>query len=1312
MILKKIKRILAFTLTLAMLLSLVPAVFATDTYEKATSIAVGDTVLLVCEGKGMELSAISTTSTKYGIGVAYTGAPNGVAPLEVVAGASDGTYAFKLGDAYLYWTSGNSLATNATLSANTSWNVSFDSNGNVIITNGKDSSRKLQWNAGSPRFACYTSSQTAIQLYKLATAGEEPTEPECAHENANSEVTTKATCTADGILTYTCECGETWEEVIPATGHSFDDGVETVAPGCETDGLLAKTCANCGDTVEEPIPAPGHSYVDGICENCSEEEPEVDSYQLITLDTVKEGEYIIGAVRSETYPTFYPATTKISSGDLYVSGTAVTATDDTITGDLLPTDAQIFTLAGDNVNGFTIGYNDGGVMKYLGYTSASSRKLAFDEKYVSTLWTIVADPDGGFALSGKSDLGIYTVSQNSTALGAIRGYGSTTIYTGIYLFAKVENEPEVPTEPEVCEHPNMIIDEKAPTCIEGGYKTWVCPDCEESGEETYARDPEAHQPGRTVTLILDDANCTYPGSNQVIVYCDLCNAETSNTIVEIPVNGIHNIVDGYCTVCGRPAGGEVLTLAAELCDGDRVVLYSVAGNCVVSLNASGSKLAPATDFTLDGDTLVTGPDTAVFTACDMGNDQFVFETYDFRVLTTGEKGNSLYFGEWGDPCELWYLVPVEGQPGIFKIMNVNAAYNNVANQALEYYRDTFTTYGVAETEAYYFRLYTIAAPGACDHEMTLVEVLEEPTCSTPGLGIYKCDICGEEVEEELETVDHAWDEGVFTAPGCTAVGYTAYTCTVCGQEHYEYTPATGHSYAVAVTQAPTCTEAGYITYLCSGCNHSYNETADPALGHIWTEATCTSASYCERCNEPGAVFVAMESAEELSDATQIVIVANVDGVYKALGTTIAATMDAVDVTVANGVVTGEDLPVWTARLTTESGYALTAGGDYLMHKNSTSFGSTPEAFSWTFENTENGIKIYNGNRAIVYRTSSVNAFRAYATSNIGANSYYGELLIFKYELGTTLDHVDNDGDNCCDSCGIPLVEEGIDVALLSRSITLNGNIGVNFYMSLSDKVLADENAYMLFTQEGKEPVKVSVADGIARKVKGNTAYVFTYEVAAKEMTDIITAQFFYGDTCTEEYTYSVKTYADNQRTNLSENESLMNLLDAMLRYGAAAQLQFNYNIDRPADEGMEPVDYTDLQIDGYPTVLPQGTELVTFAGATLLLRSETTLRFFLSADDSVEDFTVTYNGQPLKITLRNGLYYVDVENIAAPDLDMEYTITVNDGTATADITYSPLSYCASVKANASGLHDEVLMNVVAALYLYNRAANNYFTPAE
>ncbi len=126
-----------------------------QTWELATSIQAGDVVVLVTEYDDMELTGISSTSTKYGIGTSYETVPAATYPLTVVAGYSEGTFAFKNGNNYLYWTSGNSLNVNSSLSNNTSWTVSFDGT-NATITNKADATRQIWWNVSSPRFACYT----------------------------------------------------------------------------------------------------------------------------------------------------------------------------------------------------------------------------------------------------------------------------------------------------------------------------------------------------------------------------------------------------------------------------------------------------------------------------------------------------------------------------------------------------------------------------------------------------------------------------------------------------------------------------------------------------------------------------------------------------------------------------------------------------------------------------------------------------------------------------------------------------------------------------------------------------------------------------------------------------------------------------------------------------------------------------------------------------------------------------------------------------------------------------------------------------
>ena len=74
-------------------------------------------------------------------------------------------------------------------------------------------------------------------------------------------VTTPATCTADGVETRSCACGETETRTIPATGHTFGDWTVTTPATCTTDGVETRSCA-CGETETRAIPATGHAFGD------------------------------------------------------------------------------------------------------------------------------------------------------------------------------------------------------------------------------------------------------------------------------------------------------------------------------------------------------------------------------------------------------------------------------------------------------------------------------------------------------------------------------------------------------------------------------------------------------------------------------------------------------------------------------------------------------------------------------------------------------------------------------------------------------------------------------------------------------------------------------------------------------------------------------------------------------------------------------------------------------------------------------------------------------------------------------------------
>ena len=85
---------------------------------------------------------------------------------------------------------------------------------------------------------------------------------EVEHVHKYTATETPATCTEDGVVTYTCKCGESYTEVIPATGHSYDAGTTTTAPTCTEDGVKTFTCADCADTYTKAIAALGHVWKD------------------------------------------------------------------------------------------------------------------------------------------------------------------------------------------------------------------------------------------------------------------------------------------------------------------------------------------------------------------------------------------------------------------------------------------------------------------------------------------------------------------------------------------------------------------------------------------------------------------------------------------------------------------------------------------------------------------------------------------------------------------------------------------------------------------------------------------------------------------------------------------------------------------------------------------------------------------------------------------------------------------------------------------------------------------------------------------
>ena len=106
------------------------------------------------------------------------------------------------------------------------------------------------------------------------------------------EVTTAPTCDAEGVKTFTCRCGDTYTESVPALGHDMVVDV-AVAPTCTTAGLTEGShCSRCDYKVaQEEVPALGHEFdtYKSLCSVCYAPNPD---FIVNTIDVTKENKLI------------------------------------------------------------------------------------------------------------------------------------------------------------------------------------------------------------------------------------------------------------------------------------------------------------------------------------------------------------------------------------------------------------------------------------------------------------------------------------------------------------------------------------------------------------------------------------------------------------------------------------------------------------------------------------------------------------------------------------------------------------------------------------------------------------------------------------------------------------------------------------------------------------------------------------------------------------------------------------------------------------------------------------------------------------
>ncbi len=152
----------------------------------------------------------------------------------------------------------------------------------------------------------------------------------------------------------------------------------------------------------------------------------------------------------------------------------------------------------------------------------------------------------------------------------------------------------------------------------------------------------------------------------------------------------------------------------------------------------------------------------------------------------------------------------------------------------------------------------------CEHKGSWV-VATESTCTTAGLELLECSICGEQQTRTIPAKGHSWKDA-----NCEE----AKVCTECKLVDGE---AKGHNYVSSVKKKATCTIDGIELHTCSLCSDSYEEKIDKK-GHT-NVLQKTGEDICKVCDEKTYSTYSIKALSALYSRLLVPKTATIHSVY-------------------------------------------------------------------------------------------------------------------------------------------------------------------------------------------------------------------------------------------------------------------------------------------------------------------------------------------------------------------------------------------------------------------------------------------------
>ncbi len=302
--------------------------------------------------------------------------------------------------------------------------------------------------------------------------------------------------------------------------------------------------------------------------------------------------------------------------------------------------------------------------------------------------------------------------------------------------------------------------------------------------------------------------------------------------------------------------------------------------------------------------------------------------------------------------------------------------------------------------------------------------------------------------------------------------------------------------------------------------------------------------------------------------------------------------------------------------------------------------------------------------------------------------------------------------------------------LFDNKSSVGGNLASDkLVLDVYLTIRADLDATLKVTVGGNQISNKTLAEyglPISRNLSADDTYGWykvPLELGMAQLTDTIKFELFDEEgTSKGSFTTSAKAYIDTLlamdtfNTTAVSVEALKNALVSLLEYGTMAQIQFNYNTDKLANDGDYSA-YTYYKVAEKTLTFSDASQVkatksgtlagVTLVGSSLVLENQVSMRIYVTVDDA-SLYTFKVDGDPYELQIGKNGSYIEVANIGTAKLAEFVTLTIAPVAGGDGITYtvSPMSYVYTV--NQSESMAQSLKDVCEGMFYYFDAVMNAY----